>query len=344
MHSVVTASDAQMSSEPNSHFTVVIFGASGDLTQRKLAPALFHLHAMGALPEHCNFIAFARSDLDDDSYRRLLFEASSDNFISDAEDWLNFAAPVSYHQGSSTDPESLRLLDEDVRSRLHEGAIDNRLYYLALAPHLYEPTIDALGKSGMLDESKGVRRLVVEKPFGSDLKSARDLNNAIHQHAAEHQLFRIDHYLGKDTVQNLIVFRFGNTIFEPLWNRNYVDHVQISVLEELDVGDRAEYYEGAGVLRDMFQSHLLQLPALVAMEPPATSHADSLRDEKAKVLSAVRRPTPDQAARDFTKGAIPRVPSTQRRLQRIVDRHLRRPKVVCRQLAVARDTLLSQIR
>ena len=153
-----------------------------------------------------------------------------------------------------------------------------------------------------MDETHGVRRLVVEKPFGTDLESARLLNEAIHTRASEHQLFRIDHYLGKDTVQNLIVFRFGNTIFEPLWNRNYIDHVQISVLEDLDVGDRAAYYEHSGVLRDMFQSHLLQLLALATMEPPATDHADSLRNEKAKVLSAIRKPTPDQAASNSVRG------------------------------------------
>lgn len=283
-------------------FTIVIFGASGDLTQRKLAPALFHLHAIGALPERCRFVAFARSDHDDEKYRQLLFEVASDSFESDAQTWVDFAKHIRYIRGSSNDISSLQRLNAEIRSTVNDGESEDRLYYLALSPTLYESTIDALSEAGMLDEANGVRRLVVEKPFGTDLESARLLNDAVHERADEHQLFRIDHYLGKDTVQNLIVFRFGNAIFEPLWNRNYVDHVQISVLEDLDVRDRAGYYEHSGVLRDMFQSHLLQLLALTAMEPPATNDADSLRDEKAKVLSAVRRPTPEQAADNSVRG------------------------------------------
>ncbi len=283
-------------------FTIVIFGASGDLTQRKLAPALFHLHAIGALPDRCRFVAFARSDHDDEKYRQLLFEVASDSFEADAQTWVDFAKHIRYIRGSSNDIPSLQRLDAEIRSTVDDGESDDRLYYLALSPTLYESTIDALSEAGMLNESNGVRRLVVEKPFGTDLESARLLNDAVHERADEHQLFRIDHYLGKDTVQNLIVFRFGNAIFEPLWNRNYVDHVQISVLEDLDVGDRAGYYEHSGVLRDMFQSHLLQLLALTAMEPPATNDADSLRDEKAKVLSAVRRPTSEQAADNSVRG------------------------------------------
>ncbi len=283
-------------------FTIVIFGASGDLTQRKLAPALFHLHAIGALPERCRFVAFARSELTDESYRRLLFEVSSDDYASDLQSWLDFANQVRYFQGSSNDVASLKRLDDYIRADTRGEAKDDRIYYLALSPTLYEGTVNALGDAGMLDETNGVRRLVVEKPFGTDLESARLLNEAIHARANEHQLFRIDHYLGKDTVQNLIVFRFGNTIFEPLWNRNYIDHVQISVLEDLDVADRAAYYEHSGVLRDMFQSHILQLLALVAMEPPATNHANSLRDEKAKVLSAVRKPNRQQAAANSIRG------------------------------------------
>lgn len=291
-----------MAVSENGQFTIVIFGASGDLTQRKLAPALFHLHSIGALPDQCRFIAFARSELDDESYRRMLFEVASDSYSSDATSWVEFARDVRYLRGSANDVASLHRLDGLLKEIAAGSSADNRLYYLALSPTLYEGTIDALSNAGMLDESDGVRRLVVEKPFGTDLDSARKLNEAFHARAAEHQLFRIDHYLGKDTVQNLIVFRFGNTIFEPLWNRNYIDHVQISVLEDLDVGDRAGYYEHSGVLRDMFQSHLLQLLALVAMEPPATNHADSLRDEKAKVLSAVRKPNPQEAATNSIRG------------------------------------------
>ncbi len=286
----------------NQQFTIVIFGASGDLSRRKLTPALFHLHSIGALPERCRFIAFARSEYDDQTYRKLLFDVASDSYGADATKWVEFAKEIRYITGSSNDLESLRHLDEMIKSDTAGQLEDNRLYYLALSPTLYEGTISALSEAGMLDERQGVRRLVVEKPFGTDLESARILNENIHARAAENQLFRIDHYLGKDTVQNLIVFRFGNTIFEPLWNRNYIDHVQISVLEDLDVGDRAAYYEHSGVLRDMFQSHILQLLALVAMEPPATNDADSLRDEKAKVLSATRKPNPQQAAENSIRG------------------------------------------
>lgn len=291
-----------MVASDNQQFTIVIFGASGDLAKRKLAPALFHLHSIGALPERCRFIAFARSEFDDETYRRLLFNVASDSYSSDAESWLEFANQIRYIHGSSNDVDSLLRLDGMIKADTEGLVGDNRLYYLALSPTLYESTISSLSEAGMLDERHGVRRLVVEKPFGTDLASARLLNTSIHSWAAEDQLFRIDHYLGKDTVQNLIVFRFGNTIFEPLWNRNYIDHVQISVLEDLDVGDRAAYYEHSGVLRDMFQSHLLQLLALVAMEPPATNHADSLRDEKAKVLNSIRKPDAQEAATNSIRG------------------------------------------
>ena len=291
-----------MAEHHEQHFTVIIFGASGDLTRRKLSPALFHLHSIGALPELCRFVAVARSEFADERYRANLLDAMPDGPPRDMEDWRSYAEKISYFQGSSNDAQSLKSLDRFVRDNCTDSAQDNRLYYLALAPNLYEQTIEALGEAGMLDESNGSRRLVVEKPFGIDLESAKALNNAIHTQAAEQQLFRIDHYLGKDTVQNLLVFRFANTIFEPLWNRNYVDHIQISVLEDIDVGSRAAYYENSGVLRDMFQSHILQLLTLVAMEPPATNSPNSLRDEKAKVLSAVRHPNRTEAAADSVRG------------------------------------------
>lgn len=289
---------------PSSNFTIVIFGGSGDLTRRKLSPALFHLHSSNALPDNCNIVSFARSDLTDDEYKQLLRDAAADEADARPDAWNDYAAQISYMHGSSLDVDDLHILDEMIRGQ-HAAASDgkdDRLYYLALAPTLYEGTIDALHRAGMLDESSGIRRVVIEKPFGTDLESATSLNHYIHSRVDEHQLFRIDHYLGKDTVQNLLVFRFGNTIFEPLWNRNYIDHVQISVLEEVDVGDRASYYEHSGVLRDMFQSHLLQLVSLVGMEPPATADADNLRDEKAKVLSSVRRLDLSEAATESVRG------------------------------------------
>lgn len=286
----------------SSRFTVVIFGATGDLTRRKLNPALFNLHATGVLPSECNFVAVSRTDFSNELFKAHLVTGLPGDSHEGIPEWHDYSERIHYFHGSANDAEYLSGLDRYISDLGDKNQPDNRLYYLALSPTLYESTIDALGVTGMLDEQNGIRRLVVEKPFGTDLESAHALNEAIHKRAQEHQLFRIDHYLGKDTVQNLLVFRFGNTIFEPIWNRNYVDHVQISALEDLDVGERASYYEKSGVLRDMFQSHVLQLLTLVAMEPPATSHADSLRDEKAKVLSAVRRSNQKDAATNSVRG------------------------------------------
>lgn len=289
----------------SSHFSIVIFGGSGDLTRRKLSPALFHLHTLGALPQNCRIVATARSPYTDDQFRQLLRDAvEEDGADIDADAWSRYAAQVTYARGSSSEVADLQTLDRAIADEAAASGADHdeRLYYLALAPTLYEQTIDALYRAGMLDAAQGTRRIVIEKPFGTNLASAEQLNAFLHSRVDEQQVFRIDHYLGKDTVQNLLVFRFGNTIFEPLWNRNYVDHVQISVLEALDIGERAPYYEHSGVLRDMFQSHLLQLLSLVGMEPPATAHADALRDEKAKVLSSVRRLDPIEAASSSVRG------------------------------------------
>ncbi len=282
--------------------TVVIFGASGDLTRRKLAPALFHLYKTGALPKMCHFVGVARSEMDDESFRSALVEGAEEILAYDHEAWDEFAGKITYIRGSSTDDESLKRIDQAVSGYCSDGSTDNRIYYMALAPSLYTGTLQALGRCGMLEESSGYRRVVVEKPFGTNLKSAQALNEVVHSVLNESQVFRIDHYLGKETVQNLLVFRFANTIFEPLWNRNYVDHVQISVLESLDTEGRAGYYDGAGVLRDMMQSHLLQLLALVAMEPPATGGSDALRNEKAKVLQSVSKYETDSAAINSVRG------------------------------------------
>lgn len=290
------------SSVKNERLTIVIFGASGDLTQRKLAPALFHLQSSGALHQMCRFVGVARSELDDESFRAKLAEGMGEMSPPEREAWDDFAGKVSYIRGSSTDDASLKQIDAAVSSFCSDGSADNRIYYMALGPSLYADTLLALGRCGMLSESGGFRRVVIEKPFGADLKSAQALNETVHSVLSESQVFRIDHYLGKETVQNLLVFRFANTIFEPLWNRNYVDHVQVSVLESLDTEGRAGYYDGAGVLRDMMQSHLLQLLALVAMEPPATSGANALRNEKAKVLQSVRKYDIDQAASNSVRG------------------------------------------
>lgn len=292
-------SSRSVSGEP---LTIVIFGASGDLTRRKLAPALFHLQRTGALQQMCHFVGVARSDMNDESFRTTLAEGMGDMSTVDREAWDAFASKVTYIRGSSTDDASLKQIDDAVSNYCTDDGADNRIYYLALGPSLYADTLVALGRCRMLNESKGFRRVVIEKPFGVDLESAQALNETVHSVLNESQVFRIDHYLGKETVQNLLVFRFANTIFEPLWNRNYVDHVQISVLESLGTEGRAGYYDGAGVLRDMIQSHLLQLLALVAMEPPATAGADALRNEKSKVLQSVRKFDIDNAADNSVRG------------------------------------------
>jgi len=272
--------------------TLVIFGASGDLTERKLIPALFSLYRRDRLPGRLQIVGSARSPFSDEQFRAHLRDGAeryaTEDF--DAAAWDRFAATISYLPGDSSAADDYTRLETFLREK--EGGPANRLYYLAVAPSLYAPIVEHLGAAGMARETDGWRRVVVEKPFGHDLASAHALNDVIHRAFAEHQVYRIDHYLGKETAQNILFFRFSNTIFEPVWNRNYVDHVQITVAEQVDVGHRAPYYDQAGVLRDMFQNHLLQLLALVAMEPPASFNADALRNEKVKVLSAVRPVAP----------------------------------------------------
>jgi glucose-6-phosphate 1-dehydrogenase len=283
--------------------TLVIFGASGDLTSRKLIPALYSLFHKGRLPKQTRIVGISRTPFTHEQWRAEL-AASTEKFVGkqfDAATWQSFAASVFYHRGDIDKVEHftslLQLLDE-----IEVGQLTTRLYYLAVAPALYASTIANLGAAGLADESRGVRRIVIEKPFGTDLKSAQELNRATHQVFAEKQVYRIDHYLGKETVQNLLVLRFGNSIFEPLWNRRYIDHVQITVAEEVNVGRRAGYYDHAGVLRDMFQNHLLQLAMITAMEPPARFSADFIRDEKVKVLRAVKPMTGGDFANDTVRG------------------------------------------
>ena len=267
---------------------IVILGASGNLTYHKLGPAIFSLYRKGRLPDHVHIVGVARNAMTDAEFRDWLRQSSAGD--ATPAEWDEFAARLCYVTADVTDADSLA----DAGRRLsalsdYPDSQVNCLFYLALAPGLYEPAITALATAGLTDEDNGWRRVVVEKPFGSNLTTARQLNAHVHHVFREEQVYRIDHYLGKETVQNLLVFRFANAIFEPIWNRNYIDQVQITVAEDVLVGERGEYYDRAGVLRDMFQNHLLQLLTLVAMDPPYAFEADALRNEKVKVLSSVRR-------------------------------------------------------
>jgi glucose-6-phosphate 1-dehydrogenase len=283
--------------------SIVIFGASGDLTARKLVPALFNNHRKNRLPSNCSIYGFSRSPLTDEAFRnkmRSALEASAPAGVQE-EDWRRFAPALRYHTGDGGRMEDVRSLMQRIEAAGEPGAC---LFYLATTPDLFPPIITALKEAGAITPAPrgAVRRLVIEKPFGHDLASACALTEQLHEIAREDQIYRIDHYLGKETVQNLLVLRFGNAIFEPLWNRNYIDHVQITVAETVGVEHRAGYYEHAGVLRDMFQNHLLQLMTLVAMEPPSVYDADALRNEKVKVLTALREIPPELSARQTVRG------------------------------------------
>jgi glucose-6-phosphate 1-dehydrogenase len=268
--------------------SIVIFGASGDLAHRKLLPALFNLYRKNRFPENFQILGFATRAWDDEKFR-VEMEAAANEFCSydySYDEWLEFAEHLHYMSGNFTNQDDFQTLANRLK-QLEPGPSD-RMFYLATAPRFFLQIVKSLGQSGMVEESEGNRRVVVEKPIGTDLASAKALNKGISEVLAEHQIFRIDHYLGKESVQNLLIFRFANAIFEPIWNRNYIDHVQITVAEDVGVEHRAGYYDTVGVLRDMFQNHLLQLVALVAMEPPANFEADSIRDEKIKVLRSIR--------------------------------------------------------
>ena len=268
----------------------VIFGVTGDLTHRKLIPALYELALAGRLPERFCIIGFARRPWDDNALKQILREGLADHARTRPvqEDVLNrLLANAHYIQSSFDDPTGYRRLTECLASQ----KLVNGIYYLATPPDAYIDIIRQLGRSELGTVTGGWRRIIIEKPYGRDLNSALQLDREVHAVFDEDQVYRIDHYLGKETVQNILVFRFANGIFEPLWNRRYVDHVQITVAETMGVETRAGYYETAGVFRDVFQNHMMQLLTLTAMEAPVAFNADSVRDEKVKILKALRRLT-----------------------------------------------------
>ena len=289
---------------PEQTTTIVIFGASGDLTTKKLAPALADLYSKGRLGTEIQIVGVSRTDMTANEFRAAFYQGfgQDTDFPPAPELWDDFAGRIHSCYGDVTAPDGLRDLERTLANIESPDAPANRLYYLALAPFLFGPAVSTLGNAGYQREVGCWRRVVVEKPFGVNLETAQELNQTIHQVFDEHQIYRIDHYLGKETVQNLLVFRFANAIFEPLWSRNYIDNVQITVSESVSIAERAPYYDRAGVLRDMFQSHLLQLLAVVAMEPPSTFEADTLRNEKVKVLESVRHIPPRDAPYSGVQG------------------------------------------
>ncbi len=285
--------------------TIVIFGANGDLTRRKLAPALYRLAYDRRIPPAFALVGTSRTKMSGDEFRQKMKAAVqeySEDGAFDEDVWRGFAPGLAYVAGDINDPKLYQRLGkciEDMReSRQTSG---NVLFYLSTQPSHYEPAVKGIGAAG-LAKGAGWKKLVVEKPIGHDLTSARELDRVFHECFPEREIYRIDHYLGKETVQNILGFRFGNGIFEPLWNRRYVTHVQITAAESIGVEGRGAFYQEAGALRDMIQNHLLQIMAVVAMEPPAAFEADAVRDERAKLLRSVKVYTPEEAAAHAVPG------------------------------------------
>jgi glucose-6-phosphate 1-dehydrogenase len=286
--------------------TLTIFGATGDLARRKLLPALYNLAHEGALPERFNLVGVSRRDQSDDEFRDFAREAIKEFSRREPDEQVleGLMERLRYIGFSFDDHDGYGKLAEAIEELDGTNGGDplNRTYYLSTAPEFFPVITQALKESGLNRHDKADVRVVIEKPFGTDLESARKLQEVVASVFRERQVFRIDHYLGKETVQNIMAFRFANYMFEPLWNRNYIDHIQITAAEDLGIGSRAGYYDQAGALRDLVQNHMLQLLTFVCMEPPTSFEANKVRDEKVKVLGAITPPTPEHVARDTVRG------------------------------------------
>jgi glucose-6-phosphate 1-dehydrogenase len=281
-----------LSADPSDPCTIVIMGATGDLTARKLIPALFDLYKKGGLPQPFHIMGCGRTRLSDQAFRSKMEKALAQADLLDQGLWPTFSSALHYQSIQYDNPTSFQSLAaslKDFDTKLKTGG--NRIFYVALPPMLYMPVAHMIGQAGLSTENQngnGWSRIVIEKPFGTNLRTAQDLDKSLHLHFKEHQIYRIDHYLAKETVQNLLMFRFANSLFEPVWNRRYIDYINIRATETLGVEHRAGYYEQSGILRDMFQNHMMQLLALTAMEPPSRFEADIVRDETVKVFRALR--------------------------------------------------------
>lgn len=291
---------------PGDACTIVIFGASGDLTKRKLLPALYNLKVLKLLPQNFAVIGVAVSEGNDEAYREKItddIKQFATRPVDDAE-WADFAKRSYYIQGDFNSTETFNRLSTKIAEAQKTWNLPgNVLFYLAVAPTFFARVVAQLDAVGLTKEDESAwRRVIIEKPFGHDLASSRQLNADLTSHISESQIYRIDHYLGKETVQNIMVFRFGNSIFEPIWNRRYIEYVQITVAEELGVELRGGYYDHSGVMRDMVQNHILSVLSLVAMEPPSSITGDSVRNEKVKVLEAIRPMQPEEVLANTVRG------------------------------------------
>ncbi len=285
--------------------TLVIFGATGDLTRRKLIPALYELQCLGGMNRHCEIIGTGRKPVTDEQFRSRLRDAlaeSKDGAQKMDSRWQDFEQRLHYLPGDPSDAGLYSRLAVDLHERRLADGNPNLMFYIATPSSVARTIIEGLGAAGLAKNDAGWSRIVIEKPFGRDLQSGRELNSVVNAAFGEESIFRIDHYLGKETVQNILVFRFGNTMLEPVWNRNYIDYVEITAAETLGVESRAAFYEETGALRDMVTNHLLQLLTLIAMEPPVAIDADALRDQKVQVLRAMRPMTAGEVMQRTVRG------------------------------------------